>query len=406
MTTFYTHNELISTFNRVFLSTNPEITKTSPNSVYMSLAAGVAALAQKSLKENALVETYLNPNLATGTRLDEIADQRGIPARQASSTESSVWVRIGANEGAEFTTDHVFTGDHGITFRLEEGFTAGAGGFSYRRLQSIASGLIANVTAFSINRITDPPSGFLFTINETPSFGGREAETDDQFRHRIKNYTNILSFNTISKIGFLANLANPKVFRVLPLGRGDRSQIRLGIITHNGVRLTPDELSFLDGTIRPQVALTDSNLNFENLEPKALEIRARVQLAPNAPSNTVVFNRVQLLIDSFLRGLVYSGEANFLDWVQIYNLIALDPDIVAVSSTDFAPNTPVDLSDRRPLQLTRASFLTLDGRSPLPGDSRALVNLTEEDPPVTFLSPEPATFYDETLDYSTIRNFE
>ena len=399
---FYTHDELTNTFTRVFLSTNPSITKTSPNSVYTSLAAGIAALAQKTLKEHALIETYLDPDRASGVllgrdepgtdRLNRIAIQRGVPERQTEGMQSVVWVRIVAEDATIFTEDHVFTGDHGIRFKLADGgFTKGSSPFTYKRLVSEGVGVATNVTAFSINRVESPPVGFSFVINETPSVGGRDAETDDQLRYRIKNFANILSFNTITKIGFLANTANQKIFRVYDLGKNDLGEPSLGVITHNGAPLTPEELTTLSSIVRPQVALSDSNLTFVNLEPKSVELEARVQLTPNAVSADV-FNRVQLLIINFFRELVYRGEANFLDWVQIYNLVALDPDILSVSSSGFLPNSPIDLSDRRPLQLTRASFLTLDGRSPI-GTATTLESA----------GGDSTLFFDADLDYSLIR---
>ena len=400
-TTIFTRDQLTEAFTTAFLSTNPTVTKVSPNSVYASLTSGIASLAQKTLKENALIESYIDPDQASGDRLNQIALQRGVPARQATGLASTVWARIVSIPPSEdnptiYTTDMVFTGSHGIRFRLQEGFTvtSGEGGaagdsrfFSYRRLVALSEGELTNVPAFTITRIEQPPAGHIAVVNDVPSFGGRDAETDDQLRYRIKNYANITAFNTIAKISILANAINDKVFRVYNLGKDATGKPLLGVITHNGEDLLSTELDALTEGVQSQVSLADSLISFTNLTPNLIALSARLQLREGANAETV-FNRVYTLIDSYLRDLVYRAETRLLDWVQLYNLITLDPDILTVSSDSFQPNGRIDLSDRRPVRLAAADFRDLNGNT--------LYDIQ---------GGRFTTYYDEESDFNIARNF-
>ena len=351
-----TQAELIETFNRVFLSTNTGITKISPNSVFASFSAGIAGLAQKMLKETALVETYIDPDQATGDRLDAIARQRGIPTRQTTRTKSTVWIRLHAEGGTAYTTEHVFTGSHGITFNLMQGFTFPTNGtrFVYRQLQSTGGGLLNNVSVFSIDRIDNPPTGHVLAINDAPSFGGRDAETDDQFRYRIKNFTNISAYDTLAKISILANQQVNSIFRVYNLGKAVNGDARLGVITHSGEALTPDELTTLNG-LRVFAPLSNSNLQFESLPAERLDITAVLELRDTEQTRDIA-DRILVRINNFLREVVYNEESTFIDWVTIFNLINIDPGVISLSSDGFSPNSRIDISDRRPRQLGAIRF--------------------------------------------------
>ena len=176
-----TVEELKQIFVENLLNSTDKVTKISEGSVLNGVAYGVAKIAQKIIKDVALIEAHQYPDTATGEYLDNIARLRGISPRY-SAAGSSTYVRVVGDVGTVYEKDlNKFIGN-GIEFAIDETVVLGEEGFGYVKVHSINKGKQTNVPPLAINKIIPAPAGHLYCINEYQTFGGRDDEDDDLFR--------------------------------------------------------------------------------------------------------------------------------------------------------------------------------------------------------------------------------
>jgi hypothetical protein len=96
--------ELKQIFLENFLNKTTKVSKVSNNSVINGTAYGVAKIAQKALKDIALIESHLFIDSATGDNLDLIASRLGISPRFGVSG-SSTYVRLVADPGTLYQAE-------------------------------------------------------------------------------------------------------------------------------------------------------------------------------------------------------------------------------------------------------------------------------------------------------------
>ena len=133
------------------------------------------------------------PDSAVGTDLDNVATLFGVPAR-LGALQSSTYLRVIADSGTFYDKTIVsFTNYNGIRFIPESDLTMGALGFDYLKVRSEGTGDKTNVDANSIITINSAPVGHIAVTNEFMAVGGRDSESDEIFRQRIKKHNNIVS---------------------------------------------------------------------------------------------------------------------------------------------------------------------------------------------------------------------
>ena len=202
--------ELKQIFAEGFFNKTDSVTKISDNSVLNGIAYGCSKIGQKALKDIALVESHILPDNAFGEHLDSIAERRGIAPRFLAS-ESSTYLRLVADEGTQYqVATNSFVSNSGITFNLESDVTIGAIGYTYAKVRSQETGGRTNVDVLDINTVTPVPTGHTYVINEAIAIGGRDVESDDLFRKRIKEGPNILAKNTLAYMAQVMNKINNK----------------------------------------------------------------------------------------------------------------------------------------------------------------------------------------------------
>ena len=232
-------------FAEILLNKTNKVSKVSSNSVLNGIAYGVAKVAGKAEKDIVLALSQLFPDLAFSSQLDTVASIYGIASRFAAS-QSSTYVRVVGDQNTTYSPGvHVFQSVDGIQFDVESEVVIGSAGFSYVKVRSIDSGLNTNVLPATITKVTPQPSTHRYCINEYQATGGRDIEDDVLFRNRIKNGPNILAKDTLAKLEQVFMLINNNVLRVIYQGINNNGQIKLAIITQNGIDLTPNELSDL-----------------------------------------------------------------------------------------------------------------------------------------------------------------
>ena len=344
------------------------ITKVSNNSALSGIFYGIGAVAQKALVEVAAVESYLNPEFATGTQLDTIASDRGIAARFGSSG-SSTWIRISADNGTAYTSGvHTFTGTEGVVFSLDENVTVGTLGFAYAKVSSTTTGSVTNVDALSINTVSPEPVGHTSVINEFASVGGRDAESDDLFRKRIREGVNILARGTIASLEQAMMKVNNNVLKIFNQGINVNGNIQLAIATQNGVDLTSGELLTLKDGISEFFSLTelrpygDGNYGVDlvNISYEPIDLNYRVTLETGYDQDVYRID-VQSKINKYLDFRNFNSETDQVEWDDLLQIVKNTKGAKYVPDQYFFVNTGrVDVSiDRNKLPRMR-SFAIYD----------------------------------------------
>lgn len=252
-------SKLKQLYLELFLNKTDKATDVSDNSVTNAVAYGVAKIAQKALKDIAIVESQIFPDSATGTDLENAATLFGVPPRRGA-LQSSTYLRVIAAPSTFYDKTMVtYSNYNGIQFIPEEDLTVGSLGYGYVKVRSIDSGLKTNVDPNSIIVINSAPSGHIAVTNEYIAIGGRDTESDEIFRLRIKKHNNILARYTLDYYNVLFQQFNENILRVLNMGTNNEGKRVLSIVTQNGIDLTESELSDLLENTEKYFAITDLN---------------------------------------------------------------------------------------------------------------------------------------------------
>lgn len=140
------------------------------------------------LLEDAYYASYID--FATGSNLDNIAALVGftrIPAAKATGTVTFSRSTAATEDITVPAGTRVATSDESVVFKTTEAVTLAAGNTSVDApIEAIEPGSAGNVAANTITKIIDPISGIESVNNANPTSGGRDTETDEEFRYRIK----------------------------------------------------------------------------------------------------------------------------------------------------------------------------------------------------------------------------
>ena len=247
------------------MNNTDKISKITDLSVVNANAFAMAKLLQKDLKETAILESQITPELSSGTYLDNAAKLVGNSVR-LGSTGSSTSVYVIAVRGTQYLTgEHVFTSTQGIQFNVTEVVTIDDNGYGYVPVISLTSGLNTNVDAMTINSISPTPTGHISCTNEYMATGGRDVETDEEFKIRISTFNNFAANGTLSKILENLQLLDTRILFLINQGRNDSGQIELSIVTNNGITYLDDELRQLEANLSEFVNLSDLNIQGGNI---------------------------------------------------------------------------------------------------------------------------------------------
>lgn len=290
-----------SEFEKLFVEalinkTEGKVNKVSPNSVLNGIASGVAKIAQKNLKEVALIESINFPDSASGLMLDQIADKLGISPRYGAS-ESTTYIRIVADPGTVYDqATNQFITNQGVVFQLDKpSVEVGTIGYTYVKVRSTTQGLETNVDANTINQMTVEPTGHQYVINEYKAIGGRDLEDDLLFRRRIKEGPNILARGTLAMLEQAFNKINPSVLRVFYYGLNEQGKAVLAISSVNGVNFDQNELDELLEQGERFFSLTELRpfgsqpygIVLKNVDYQPIDVSFRVDLLQNANVDVV-----------------------------------------------------------------------------------------------------------------------
>ena len=261
-------NNTISTLKNLwvemFLNKTNKVSNISDGSVLNAVAFGTAKVAQKAIKDIAIVEAQIFPMSATGEYLDKSAALFGVsPRKQALG--SSTYVRVYAQPGTQYPVGTIFIAKNGVRFTVDQEYTVDNSGYGYVSVRSTITGVVSNVEANSITQVSPRPLTHIECTNEYAAVGGRDYEDDETFRNRILNYNNKLSEETVESWTQKFQDLNPNILRVMNVGLGEDGKIHIYLVTQNGSFFTDDELQTLLEQSAPFFGLTEINLSGESV---------------------------------------------------------------------------------------------------------------------------------------------
>ena len=355
-------------FVEELLNNTANVTKVAPNSVLFGISAGTAKLMELLEKDISVFASRLNPNIATGTYLDECAKIKGVYQR-LSATKSSTFVRINALSGTQYlkNTHTLTSSENSITFTLNNDITIGDLGYAYVGVTSVQSGLNTNVSAFSISAFQVEPSGHISVYNEVKAFGGNDSETDDFFRNRILLSNNLYSVSNLELCTQIALLYNSNIYKIIKLGKTNAGQIQLGVITKNYVSLSDEELNELSLLISDRISVSDSfqstynsNILLKNVEKYPVDISFRCKISQNVKIKDII-SSIQNEIMNYFSPLNFENTNAKIEWDNIFDICKYTNGIEYIDDTTFLPSSDINVGVNDYPVLRGFQMLTLEG---------------------------------------------
>ena len=248
----------------MFLNKTDKVSNIADGSVLNAVAFGTAKVAQKAIKDIAIVEAQIFPTSATGTYLDKSAALFGVsPRKQALG--SSTYIRVYAEPGTLYEVGTTFVSKNGIRFIVDKPFIVDNSGYGYVSVRSVITGSATNVEANSITQVSPRPLTHIECTNEYAAIGGRDYEDDETFRNRIINYNNRLSEETVESWTQIFQDLDDRILKVMNVGLGEDGKTHIYLVTQNGSFFTDDELEELLDKATPYFGLTELNLSGESI---------------------------------------------------------------------------------------------------------------------------------------------
>lgn len=367
LTKLYSIDEIKEMFNEVLFNKTDKITKISPGSVVNAISYGNAKIAQKIIKDIAIIESHIFPDTATGEYLDKLAKIRGCSPRKLAS-QSSTYIRIFGTPGTQyFTNVHVFSGSNGVLFDLENDITIPVFGYTYAKVRSRLNGANMNVEPLSINKVSPIPVGHQYVINEYHAVGGRDFENDKLFRKRIKREINSLSKNTLASLEQLFLKINSNILKCFHYGYTSTNKVRIGIATQNGINLTQPELDELLIATEQWLSLFEMRtfihnsigIELVNIDWQPIDISFRCDIHTSYNVDEVRKN-IQVNLNKYL-DYRYWDITKKVEWDDLLQIVKSTEGIKYVPDNYFFPNIDINVDKYKLPRIRGFQMLNLSG---------------------------------------------
>ena len=329
-----------------FLNKTDKVTDITDNSVLNAAAFGTAKVAQKALKDVAIVSAQIFPEEASGDYLDRAASLFGVTPRKGA-LGSSTYIRVYGNPNTTYIAGiNTFVSTNGVRFQIEKTFTIGESGYGYVKVRSESIGEFTNVDANSIVTVTPVPQGHKECTNEYYAVGGRDEEDDEMFRRRILNHQNIYAEGTLEKLTQVLQNIDDRVLKIMFVGVMEDSFIHVQIATQNGQEFTTQELQVLLNGATPYFGIGDMivsgrlmGIKFENASWYEVGgetgVDFRCEIEPGYDVATVRKN-IQVGLTKYLDFRFWEAGAN-VEWDNLLDIVKHTEGVQYVSDEDFYP---------------------------------------------------------------------
>lgn len=355
-------------FLETLLNGTDKVSKVSPGSVLYGIAEGISKVSGKAEKDVILAVSQLFPDTAFGSQLDACAEKFGVSPRMAA-LGSSTYVRLTGDPGTIYLQNtHIPSSVDGFDFQLAQDYTIGSMGFIYALVNSVQTGKATNVAPLTISKISPQPAGHKNIINEYAATGGRDVESDEMFRKRIKDGPNILARDTIAMLEQLFIAINPKVLKIYHQGMNNVGKVILTIATQNGQALTQTELDDILTTSAKYFALTEYRpfgttfygIELRNVDYQFIDMSFRVELE-NSVDPDQVRKDIQIAVSKYVDFRFFDPSVNAIEWVQLYEIVRTTQGVKHLPDQYFYPRTDIGVNTYKLPRMRGFLMLDLDG---------------------------------------------
>ena len=329
-----------------FLNKTDKVTDITDNSVLNAAAFGTAKVAQKALKDVAIVSAQIFPEEASEDYLDRAASLFGVTPRKGA-LGSSTYIRVYGDLNTTYTAGiNTFVSTNGVRFQIEKTFTIGESGYGYVKVRSESIGEFTNVDANSIVTVTPVPQGHKECTNEYYAVGGRDKEDDEMFRRRILNHQNIYAEGTLEKLTQVLQDIDDRVLKIMFVGVMEDSFIHVQIATQNGQEFTTQELQVLLNGATPYFGIGDMivsgrlmGIKFENASwyevggETGVDFRCEIESGYDVAT---VRKNIQVGLTKYLDFRFWEAGAN-VEWDNLLDIVKHTEGVQYVSDEDFYP---------------------------------------------------------------------
>jgi hypothetical protein len=382
-------------FLEILFNKTTRINKVTNNSVLNAIAYGNGKVSGKAEKDIAIALSQLFPDTAFSSQLDQVAANQGVSTRFGAS-QSSGFVRVVGDPGTNYIPGtHIFTHQDGYQFSVEENVIIGDAGYSYVKLRSVDVGTNLNVLPNTITNVNPTPIGHFYCTNEWNFQYGRNVESDLNYRQRIKDGPNLLARGTISMLEQVFMSINSNILRVKYQGSNSNGQLRIAIITQNGIALNSAELNellsrgeryFNFSELRPY-GKKYYGIDLINIDYQPIDISFRCNINPSANIDEVrIF--IQTQIAKYLDPRYFNPSTERVEWDRLLQITQSAPGMDYVPDQYFYPRVDLAVDRNKIPRLRGFAMLNMQGN--------IIVNLTGTLNPVYY--PNQADFsYQSTV---------
>ena len=337
-----------------FINKTDKVSDITDNSVLNATAYATAKVAQKALKDVAIVEAQIFPEEASGEYLDKAATLFGVTPRKGA-LGSSTYIRVYAKPGTTYTKGvNVFVSTNGVRFPIEETLIVGDSGYGYVKVKSESVGAFTNVDPNSIVTLTPVPNGHIECTNEYYAVGGRDEEDDEMFRIRILNHQNVYAEGTLEKLVQILQNIDSRVLKIMFVGVMEDSFIHIQIATQNGQELTYQELQTLLEGATPYFGVGDMivsgrlmGIKFENASwyevggEKGIDFRCELEAGYDIAA---VRKNIQVGMTKYLDWRFWEPGRQ-VEWDNLLEITKNTEGVKYVADQDFYPKVDEPVSE-------------------------------------------------------------
>lgn len=296
-------------------------------------------------------------NLATGHDLDVIGEKLGLPRYGATkatttiqfSTEDTLLEPVTVQAGIECETSN------GGIYVTDTEFSIASEGSTTVTATSKWSGKLSRVSTGTINTIITHVSDVNLTCtNITPSYGGRDAETDTDYRARLKNWRKIAEKgNEESYRNVLNNLDGLEDYRLVPKWDGTGT---IKIIT---VPSTDTIKNNVYNKIQEEAVLYDEDLTVVGANEYPIEIYCQINIDYDVlnPYSLTEKREIGLKVERSIHEYIDKMKLG-QDFIPFQCGVYLNQNIPELKDISFSkPDAPIVIDDDSKITLTECKVV-------------------------------------------------
>lgn len=338
--------QLKALYTETFLNHTSKISKISDLSVLNAHAFGIAKVFQKDLKDTAILESQVFPELSSGTYLDNASKLIGALGR-LSAAGSSTFVLVYANPNTVYVPGESYFGSNqGVTFNIIELTIVGTNGYAYVPVRSSSVGANTNVDPFTINRIMQPPTGHLSCTNEYAATGGRDDESDEDFKLRLSTFQQFAAKTSYENLLVHCRNLDADILDIRRAGYTEDGKILISLVTCNGKWFSADELSYFESRLAEFLSWSDVNdqagvlgIELQNIQWHQVGgtngVDFRVDIL-SGYSETDVRKNIQIQLTKYFDFRFWVGQK--IEWDDLIQIVKSVPGVKYVPDEYFNPN--------------------------------------------------------------------